>query len=795
MKYPPFEALLAIMLTGTGAPAAAQSFYDYGIAEQPGGPIVTNKVISVRGDSVNATYSFYAVLPEGVEASTVSWSTSGGMEIVEQSATSATVCSRKGTTYNDSYSRYSDGYLVLTVDRTKGATGDCECAPLCDPKARFYLYFRKIYDIGGNPINGPDCANAGDTVTFSVEPWASLMRYHYFDGYEWTVEPSEYVEDGSQFFSADRSSTTFTIKKGISSIDGLKLSCRICAATGDMNTKTLSDKPGEPALYLVGEDKSETLVTDNLICVPANASSMTLRIANYAAGIDYKWDAGTWICTDMGDGLYSFKITKGEKRISLKLDAGCGNQSFAYNVSRSLVDGLYVTDLDDNRCFTSGSDVTLKIYGGGEGLDLRWDYATEVRNGWTLNAGDAVMPTAIVGNGPLTVKVHSAVCNASDVKTFTLNIPPNTPEFADDYSCLEIGSADSFAFSVKDDPGAESWEWTSSRWSFETQSDTGKDGLSVTATPSSSYMSTSYFTVNAKGYAGCGSKSAEQTVRLQYAKPALSYSGDCTAPGGAAVFSVTPPESYAPSYYVWDFGGMTDSDGKQSYVYTAKQSFELTAPAEEGTYTVTVRPSSICNTRNAEATTATKSVEFSHKFKLSTNLAYDDEYEDYAIEFKIKKGVLSATQITDIKWVVNGVPYPARSVLIPISQFADGDTVAVAAVVTYGSSGCSDAYDGYTIVRYPSSSDAKGNKSLSLGDSTGFFKLYPNPTDGILNVSIDDDESAFYVRIYDTSGNLLLSRKCIGPDDIVDVSSLPPSVYICAVEYNGDSQGKLFRIK
>lgn len=51
MKHPPFLALFALTLTGAGAPAAAQSFYDYGIAEQPGGEIVKNKTISVRGNT------------------------------------------------------------------------------------------------------------------------------------------------------------------------------------------------------------------------------------------------------------------------------------------------------------------------------------------------------------------------------------------------------------------------------------------------------------------------------------------------------------------------------------------------------------------------------------------------------------------------------------------------------------------------------------------------------------------------------------------------------------------------
>lgn len=717
------------------------------------------------------------------------------MEILKQTATSVTVCSSKGTTYKDSYSRYSDGYLKLTVDRTKSATGDCECAPLCDPEARFYLYFSKIYDIEDNPINGPDCANAGDTVTFSVEPWASLMRYYYFGGYEWTVEPSEYVEEGSQFFSADKSSTTFTIKKGISSIDGLKLSCKICPATNDVNTKTLSDKPGEPTLYLIGDDNSETLVTDNRICVPANASSMKLRIANYTSGIGYRWDAGTWMCTDMGDGLYNFKITKGEKQIALKLDAGCGSQSFAYNVSRSLVDGLYVTDLDDNRCFSPGTEVTLKIYGGGEGLELRWDYATNEHNGWTLNAGDDVMPTAHVGSGPLTVKVHSAVCNVSDEKTYTLNVPPHTPEFAADYSCLELGSADSFTFALNDDPGAESWKWSSQQWTLVEQESSAKTGISMTATPTSSSMETSYITVTAKGYEGCVGKTATKTIGLLYSKPDLSHTGDCTAPGGSAVYTISTPASYAPASYVWNFGGMTDAKGKKLYSSTKIQSFELTSPSTEGIYTVSVRPFSTCNEKYAEETTATESIDFSHKFKVSGVVEYNDDDEYYEIEFKLKKNSLPTNQISSVLWVINGKTYEMKHVPFDLSNYSEGDTIRYSAVATYGSEGCTDTYEGYVLVNFPSSNDAIGNKSLDLDEPADLFRLYPNPTNGILNISISDEESVFSVRIYDTNGNLLLSQKCAGPQAKIDVSSLTPSVYLCAVEYDGDAQGKLFRIK
>lgn len=157
-------------------------------------------------------------------------------------------------------------------------------------------------------------------------------------------------------------------------------------------------------------------------------------------------------------------------------------------------------------------------------------------------------------------------------------------------------------------------------------------------------------------------------------------------------------------------------------------------------------------------------------------------------------GSLIAKQINSVQWVVDGNSYTGKYLLYGLEDYSDGDTVHISAVVSYGDSGCTDTYEEEVVLKLSSSvDDDEGNKSLRLSKSGDLFKLYPNPTDGILNISVGDDDAVFAVSIYGTNGTLLLSQKCSGAEAQIDVSSLSPSVYLCAVDYNGDSQGKIFK--
>lgn len=784
------QLLTAAFICGS-SPVAAQSFYSYGIAQESGGPILKNKVISVRGDSVNTTYTFYAVLPENVDARTVRWYTRGGLEIVDWTPTKVTVKSGNGTTYAEKYSKYSNGELQLWVDRTDVASEDCECAQLCDPVAKFYLYFKKSFDIEGNPINGPECANAGDTVTFSVEPWNSLMLYgNDSEYYVWTVEPSDYVLDGSQFYSADHSSTTFTLKKDLASVDGLNLTCKICSVTDDVNVKALSDKPKEPTIYLVDGD-TETLVVDNRICLPANATKMVLAISDYNPAFDYSWDVSGWRCSNLGKGVFTFSVAGGDKELKLKLNGGCGSQTFIYNVSRSLSDGLKVAE----NCFTPGDTVRLMFSGVGQSLDVRWSFADENHNGWEIESGDVTMPTVKVGTAPLKVLVSSAVCKVGESLPFTLYVPPSTPVLVGDYSCLDYAANEDFKMSVKDDAATSSWIWSASNFKFEADESSYKDGLAVVATPTYKSRYSSSIKVTAVGFEGCKDMevSTSTSVAPTFAKPVLTHTGDCGTPGAESVFSVSSSSSPSPQYYIWDFGGMVDSDGNTGNIKTSKASLALSSLGKEGCSVVTVRPYGRCNDIVASSTTAYDSVCYSHKLELSTEVYYDAFTENYAYNFKIKGGQISASEIKSYSWKIDGVEVStSKRCSGDLAGYSASDSLHFQFIFTYGEDACVDLFDYY----YPLNTveiNSIANKSLKFsGDDA--FRIYPNPIECVANIQMVT-EADFAVSIYNKAGVLLLHQTGEGSVASLDLSSLKPDVYVCKIEQSGVSSSKILRIK
>lgn len=726
----------------------------------------------------------------------VQWSTRGGLEILDQSATKVTVRSGNGTTYADKYSKYSNGELRLFVDRTDVASEDCECAQLCDPVARFYLYFKKRFDIDDNPINGPECANAGDTVTFSVEPWNSLMLYGDYDSYVWTVEPSDYVKEGSQFYSADHSSTTFTLKDGLVSVDGLKLTCKICSVTDDVNEKTLSDKPKKPTIYLV-EGDSETLVSDSRICLPANATKMVLRISDYNPAFDYNLSVSGWRCSNLGDGKYSFMVAGGDNELKLQLNGGCGSQTFIYKVSRSLSDDLKVAD----NCFTPGDTVNLMFSGVGQSLDVRWSFADGEHNGWDIESGDITMPTAKVGTAPVNVLVNSAVCNVSESLPLTLYVPPVAPVLVDEYSysCLDYEVNDKFMMAVKDDAATSSWTWfaASNNFKFTTAESSSKDGLSVVATPTYKSSYSTKITVTAVGYEGCADKEVSTSFYVSpvFAKPTISYTSDgCDSPGSTKVFTVSSSSAPKPPFYVWDFGGMVDTYGCTGYQRTDKKSLSLYSPGKDGVSVVSVRPYGKCNDRVASATTASDSVSFSHKFTVIADVEYDVDYKEYSYSFKVRSGDLDLNEINSFSWKIDGVEVLNKKFGSGmVDDKTTGDSICVLATFAYGDEGCVDTYE-YHIVLSEDADNSIGNKSLRLTGKATKLKVFPNPVENVATVQMVHD-GAYNINVYSKNGVLLLSEFGEGSIAHIDVSSLKPDLYVCVVEQSGITASKIFRIK
>lgn len=67
-------------------------------------------------------------------------------------------------------------------------------------------------------------------------------------------------------------------------------------------------------------------------------------------------------------------------------------------------------------------------------------------------------------------------------------------------------------------------------------------------------------------------------------------------------------------------------------------------------------------------------------------------------------------------------------------------------------------------------------------------RIYPNPTDGNLTISIDDyeesDQASFV--IYDLSGIIVYNSEATEQASSIDISSCQPGIYILSININGN---------
>ena len=65
--------------------------------------------------------------------------------------------------------------------------------------------------------------------------------------------------------------------------------------------------------------------------------------------------------------------------------------------------------------------------------------------------------------------------------------------------------------------------------------------------------------------------------------------------------------------------------------------------------------------------------------------------------------------------------------------------------------------------------------------------IYPNPTDGLLTVSIPSwrKEGKGEIRIYDSAGRNLYSRQVTGKKEIIDLSGYAAGMYIAEISIDG----------
>jgi hypothetical protein len=68
--------------------------------------------------------------------------------------------------------------------------------------------------------------------------------------------------------------------------------------------------------------------------------------------------------------------------------------------------------------------------------------------------------------------------------------------------------------------------------------------------------------------------------------------------------------------------------------------------------------------------------------------------------------------------------------------------------------------------------------------------VYPNPTDGLLTVSIAGyrERTQAEIRLYNSAGKILHSRKAASDTETIDLSAYTPGLYMAVISVDGETE-------
>lgn len=595
------------------------------------------------------TFRFESPL-DGFPAS-ISWSASGGIQIVGESykTASADWTSAPADYYEVKVKTLADDYSNGSSSFNKYSKGRLNVHVVYDPNVcschcDYFDYFtsdgvtysadiyKRFNPQNANGIAGQACAVKGDEVTFSVEPWVSNYSPGSlgFDEYTWSGYETIAKGGALKYHSNDWSSITFDVADNVESVEGTSIKCAVGKAnTGKPLSITLTDAVAAPVVqysYVInGNTVTADLKSDErLLCLPAEVNAVTLTIKNYSEslsnGFSFEWtsDDGFKKTAENVDaqGSSTFVTDGGEHDATLVVNGGnCGTSEFVYNVRRSLSnDAAIVFGVSSGACVPGNTSYgSLTLTGVDATNRIQWDFVDEDTHGWEITENNGTQnttrPNVKVGTTGITVSANSYYCPSAEPVVQFLAITPSAPQFVQSENfCLEYKDYDASTavrYEVKPDPLAVKWEWTFPDGWDATEAEYA-DGKYVTYTNSIDAIPDKdmpgYVRVKSYGLNGCsGSNSASKRVGFIYPKPQLDIIDGCPNPGGEITMRLTEAEGFTASLYHWDLGGITKSLNNG---FRHKKDVTFTVLKDKGaaSYTVSVYPQGTCDVSKSTAT-------------------------------------------------------------------------------------------------------------------------------------------------------------------------------------------------
>ena len=738
----------------------------------------SGSIIKMDANS-DSIYTFNLVKPD-TEWEYITWQIEGGLTLISKNDSSISVQCATGESYNTKYSKYSSAKIYVSASKLldEDIPDGCEeCAAYsdCNPDYSTSVYIYKTFDWSGNAIVGNDCISAGDSVTFSVAPWVSLLYVAGGDTYYWNIPDS--LIDSDLYYSADGSSVTFVASENI---EGQTISVEI----GKYNL----DSGQDPLTFMLGNDVPDPEIDgmiNDAMCLPFDTETATIEITNAISSASYSWDLKTWEIYGQNENgsIISFYPEDNAQTIRLDVSGGCSNKTFIYDINRSLTeDSEIVTHNDNPYCITANTYQEFYIENVPTGTEMTWSVEGD---GWEITEAESIKarPYISVGTSVGIVTTYCTKCD-SPVIIDTFYIAPNEIGDIIGENCLSLNDTTEKIYYTDaiDNTDYYEWEYPSS-WTIKGDTISNSitlvpDGLSVD-------------TIKVRAVGCSTSEWSYIAVKAAYDAPLGIEYPDCINIGIQSTFilSVIEDDSIAETIeYEWDLS--TLGEVIMSYDEYNKQILVL-SDGTIGDHIISVRPKNSCGENSAFVDTISLTANFSlYTYLRSAKYGryieiYEDEVED-AVSFA---------------WYINGIL--AQNNTMMYFSFVESDETfgpyyekGTAFVIVYYSNGCktkmsiewddtTTAKAAFTIANSTSEYTLKST-NLNEINTVNDFVIFPNPAQNRITISIPEHKLDGTLCITNMSGIIYYMQHNIKSDISIDIADYESGNYIISYILNGN---------
>lgn len=723
----------------------AQSTTEWGIYN--GSTCMNGGEMTISADA-DALYTLTSVLFP-IDSLEVHWTAEGGIKIVSQDENKVTFRAADGESYEKNYARYAPGYIYLHVSFPRTLPEECQDCSLANyyknssPWRRVKVY--KTFDYGGNEIIGPSCISAGDSITFSVAPWVSMIEDNH-DQYNWII-PDE-LRESPLYYSSDKSSVTFVAS---GNVEWQTVKCEI----GKYNFGTQT--PLEASLSEEAADPIINGVASGALCVPVNSDTVTFRITNAVDGYNYIWNIRPWqiISQSESGDVITFRPTDNVKNwLYLTVSGGCKERTLQREVGRSFSTDSQIEAVGYDDCLPAGKEIRFRVSDAPQGVDVSWNVSG---SGWSLNSADSINPQPYILSGAEhgLVTVESYKCASSSISR-TFSIAPDVPSKISGDKCLAAGTSDVRTYSVNPVANADSYEWVyPSGWTPVGSVDGNSISLQTAANIGG------LLKVRALG---CDTSEWRiDTVKVQRQRIDDILFDGCLniRTTGYAIFYLSNHSE--DDFYEWNFPNSFAY--RTNYLTNNHDSVRVYYRGAPGIYEVSVTPSYSCGNagtvyKTIDMTTSATLSKSVNARKVITISLDDDTYADLSLS---------------IEWRLNGqygtiLGQDVQSITISTrDEYHDAGTLWCK--LTNNESGCIT----WISESWGEKDFASVNKSLTTDIDVDVVS-----TSGDVTVSLPDSDDTARLTVYRSDGVAVLSCDVNGSAS-VSLSALQKGIYIFRV--------------